>query len=74
MIEITTLDHPGLLSKICESLDSCDLIVKDAKISTLGEEANDIFSVVTTNNKACLDNYIEKTKNNIKQKISELYN
>mgnify|MGYP001293636686 CR=1 FL=1 len=74
LIEITTLDHPGLLSKICESLDSCDLIVKDAKISTLGEEANDIFSVVTTNNKACLDNYIEKTKNNIKQKISELYN
>jgi UTP:GlnB (protein PII) uridylyltransferase len=43
---VSTLDHPGLLSKICESIDSCDLMVKDAKISTLGEEANDIFIVV----------------------------
>jgi len=74
LIEISTLDHPGLLSKICESLDSCDLMVKDAKISTLGEEANDIFSVITTNKEMCLENYIEKTKINIKQKISELYN
>ena len=73
LLEVSTLDHPGLLSKICESLDSCDLMVKDAKISTLGEEANDVFVVVPVNKKNYLDNDISILKDNIKQKISELY-
>ena len=74
MLEISTLDHPGLLSKICESMDSCDLMVKDAKISTLGEEANDIFRVVPVNKNDYLDIDTDAIKDNLKQKISELYN
>ena len=73
LLEVSTLDHPGLLSKICESLDSCDLMVKDAKISTLGEEANDIFVLVPANKKDFLDNDMSNIKDIIKDKISELY-
>jgi [protein-PII] uridylyltransferase len=74
LLEVSTLDHPGLLSKICESIDSCDLMVKDAKISTLGEEANDIFIVVPTNKNTGFGKDINSIKSNLKQKISELYN
>ena len=73
LLEVSTLDHPGLLSKICESLDSCDLMVKDAKISTLGEEANDVFVVIPVNKKKILDDDICKIKDIIEDKISELY-
>ena len=55
-------------------MDSCNLMVKDAKISTLGEEANDIFVVIPTSKKSYLDNDIDIIKCNIEQKISELYN
>ena len=74
LVEISTLDHPGLLSKICEAFDSFDLMVKDAKISTLGEEANDIFVLFPFNEgkKVTSQNIIE-LKNKIKLKISELY-
>ena len=74
LVEISTLDHPGLLSKICEAFDSFDLMVKDAKISTLGEEANDIFVLFPFNKgkKVTSQNIIE-LKNKIKLKISELY-
>ena len=74
LLEVSALDHPGLLSKICESMDSCNLMVKDAKISTLGEEANDIFIVIPTDKKIYLDNDIDEIRCNIEQKISELYN
>ena len=74
LLEVSALDHPGLLSKICESMDSCNLMVKDAKIATLGEEANDIFLVVPANNEIYLDNDIDIIKYKIEQKISELYN
>ena len=74
LIEITTLDHPGLLSKICESFDSRNLMIKDAKIATLGEEANDIFTVFSADKKVLLFSDIEAIKHSIKLKISELYN
>jgi UTP:GlnB (protein PII) uridylyltransferase len=49
-------------------------MVKDAKISTLGEEANDIFIVVPTNKNTGFGKDINSIKSNLKQKISELYN
>ena len=49
-------------------------MVKDAKISTIGEEANDIFLVVPANNKSYLDDDLDVIRFNIEQKISELYN
>ena len=73
LLEISTLDHPGLLSKICESFDSCDLMVKDAKISTLGEEANDVFILVPVNEKPKIKIDFNQIESKIREKISELY-
>ena len=71
LLEISTLDHPGLLSKICESFDSCDLMVKDAKISTLGEEANDVFILVPISKKSKIKIDFNQIESKIREKISE---
>ena len=73
LVEISTLDHPGLLSKICESFDSCNLMVKDAKISTLGEEANDVFILTPINKQSCIEVNFDQIESKIREKISELY-
>jgi len=48
-------------------------MVKDAKISTLGEEANDVFIVLPLKNEKKCINYIENIKNTIRDKISDLH-
>lgn len=73
LLEISTLDHPGLLSKICEYFDSCNLMVKDAKISTIGEEANDVFVLVPIDEKSITNINFKKIESEIRKKISELY-
>ena len=49
-------------------------MIKDAKIATLGEEANDIFTVFSADKKVLPISDIEAIKHSIKLKISELYN
>lgn len=45
MVEISTLDHPGLLAKIGSVFVQQGLDIHSAKIATLGERAEDIFFV-----------------------------
>lgn len=45
MVEIATLDHPGLLAKIGGLFMMQGLDIHSAKIATLGERAEDIFYV-----------------------------
>lgn len=45
MVEIATLDHPGLLAKIGGVFMMQGLDIHSAKIATLGERAEDIFFV-----------------------------
>lgn len=45
MVEIATLDHPGLLAKIAGLFMMQGLDIHSAKIATLGERAEDIFFV-----------------------------
>lgn len=47
LMEITTGDMPGLLWRIGETLDGLDIKVHHAQISTLGEQAEDTFSITT---------------------------
>ena len=72
-IEVNALDSPGLLSSICEVMDDSNLMIKDAKVSTLGEQVNDIFFVESINFDN-FDNFSKKIKNKLKQKLSDLYN
>lgn len=45
MVEIATLDHPGLLAKVGGLFMMQGLDIHSAKIATLGERAEDIFFV-----------------------------
>ena len=45
MVEISTLDHPGLLAKIGGLFMMQGLDIHSARIATLGERAEDIFFV-----------------------------
>mgnify|MGYP001544490342 CR=1 FL=1 len=44
-LEVYTADHPGLLSKIGKAFTECHIFLKNAKIITIGERAEDIFYV-----------------------------
>ncbi|MDC2888435.1 ACT domain-containing protein [Psychrosphaera algicola] len=51
MLEITALDTPGLLAKIATVFKDNQIMVYSAKISTIGERAEDIFKISTADNK-----------------------
>lgn len=55
LMEITTGDMPGLLWRIGETLDGLDIKVHHAQISTLGEQAEDTFSITTRNEEMITD-------------------
>lgn len=48
MMELITLDSPGLLAKLGDVLYRCRINVRAAKISTIGERAEDFFLLQTT--------------------------
>ena len=45
MVEISTLDHPGLLARVGGLFMMQGLDIHSARIATLGERAEDIFSL-----------------------------
>lgn len=47
MMEINAGDMPGLLSRLGEAMDNLDIRVHNARINTLGEQAQDIFYITT---------------------------
>lgn len=55
IIELTTADRPGLLSRIGKAFRECDVILQKAKIATIGIRIEDVF-YVTNKNHQPLDN------------------
>lgn len=49
-VEIITLDTPGLLARISAILSSENIVLHNAKISTIGERAEDFFIISGNNN------------------------
>ena len=54
-MEVKAGDMPGLLSRIGETLDKFGVRVRSAQITTLGEQAEDIFYVTTRNDELRID-------------------
>lgn len=52
MIEIAALDAPGLLARIGDVFQQCAIQIHAAKITTLGERAEDFFMVSTADDTA----------------------
>ncbi|MFI7914590.1 ACT domain-containing protein, partial [Acinetobacter baumannii] len=51
MVEISTLDHPGLLARVGGLFMMQGLDIHSARIATLGERAEDIFFVTKKDGK-----------------------
>lgn len=49
VMEITAADRPGMLSDIGQAFLSCDVMVSAAKITTIGERAEDVFYLTNKN-------------------------
>lgn len=45
VLEITAGDRPGLLSQIGQALEACGLKLQNAKVTTAGERAEDVFFI-----------------------------
>ncbi|MCG8379557.1 MAG: [protein-PII] uridylyltransferase, partial [Proteobacteria bacterium] len=69
IMEVSTMDRPGVLSRIGLAMDMCGARLQGAKIATYGERVEDIFYLRTNDNKAiddklkfeCLENSIVET-------------
>lgn len=48
LMELVTGDRPGLLSELAELLDEHELRVRGAKVTTVGERAEDVFQLTDT--------------------------
>ncbi|MFI3246074.1 MAG: [protein-PII] uridylyltransferase [Ferrimonas sp.] len=46
LMELITLDRPGLLAQVGLIFEQCNVVVKAAKITTIGEKAEDIFQLI----------------------------
>lgn len=49
VLEISAGDRPGLLSLIGQALKACGIRLQNAKITTVGERAEDVFFITDTN-------------------------
>lgn len=63
--ELVTLDRPGLIAKLAAILQQQNVILLAAKITTIGEQAEDLF-IVTTEQQTALS---DKQKKTLKAKI-----
>ncbi|MEM7082383.1 MAG: [protein-PII] uridylyltransferase [Pseudomonadota bacterium] len=51
VMDITAADQPGLLSRIGQAFLACDVMVSAAKITTIGERAEDVFYLTSSDGK-----------------------
>ncbi|HKH19476.1 MAG TPA: [protein-PII] uridylyltransferase, partial [Gammaproteobacteria bacterium] len=45
VLELVTADQPGLLSRIGKAFTDCNVLVHNARITTIGEQAEDVFLI-----------------------------
>jgi len=50
ILEVTTSDHPGLLSEIGNAFKECDIELHNAKITTVGVRIEDVFYITNKEN------------------------
>jgi len=47
VMHLITLDRPGLLAAVGAAFDTCGILLQNAKIATIGAQADDIFFITT---------------------------
>nr|VFK79223.1 MAG: UTP--GlnB (protein PII) uridylyltransferase, GlnD [Candidatus Kentron sp. SD] len=70
IMEISTSDQPGLLSRIAEILTCCETRLHKAKIATFGERAEDIFFITDKNNRLLTESMQECLQKKVIDKLA----
>ncbi|MFW2125444.1 ACT domain-containing protein, partial [Acinetobacter ursingii] len=71
MVEISTLDQPGLLARIGALFMLQGLDIHSARIATLGERAEDIFFVTKKNGVLLTDEEVKLFAETLKAALDE---
>lgn len=70
-LEISTLDRPSLLAKICLVLYNCQCLIRSAKITTTGERADDFFVITSSSGKALSDEQQKQVEESLYKALDE---
>jgi [protein-PII] uridylyltransferase len=71
-MRLVTLDRPGLLSIIGQAFSECKIRLKHSKITTLGEQVEDIFFITDRMDHPIIDDEkLDCLKSTVLQKMSE---
>ena len=60
VMEVIAADRPGLLARIGWALADAGVRIRNAKIATFGERAEDVFYVTGAHNRPLADNLLEQ--------------
>ncbi len=72
-INLSTSDHPGLLWTVSRALDSCRVRITQARITTLGAQVQDVFTVTDAESRPILDPERQaQISDTLRQRIKEL--
>jgi [protein-PII] uridylyltransferase len=72
VMELIATDRPGLLSKVGRAFSQCDVRLNNARISTIGSRAEDIFLLTGKDNLPLSDNQLRlKLKETIVELVGE---
>lgn len=69
--ELITLDRPGLIARLAAVFQELDINLMAAKITTVGEQAEDLFIVASNNQEALTESEREALKNAIISALSD---
>lgn len=71
MIELAALDTPGLLANIGEVFQRCDVNIHAAKITTIGERAEDFFMISNSDDQALTNEQQSALKRALIEQLSQ---
>jgi [protein-PII] uridylyltransferase len=57
VLELITADQPGLLSRVAKAFSDSDVLVHNARITTIGEQAEDVFIITDLNRQPITDEW-----------------
>ena len=70
VLELIAQDQPGLLAKLGKVFFDLNIRLQNAKISTIGERAEDVFFITNAKNQALGLNACDKLSRSIKKNLS----
>lgn len=72
-INLSTSDHPGLLWTVSRALDSCRVRITQARITTLGAQVQDVFTVTDAESRPIRDPEMQtRISDTLRRHIQEL--